>query len=190
MSIILRKFKLNLEGKFSITRPYESEQIIKYIAKFVSNELLLENCVVTDATACVGGDLVNFSKKVKHVNGVEINIDNYNLLAENCKTFECDNVTLIHNDYLNVYNTLNQDIIYIDPPWMGPDYKLKKSVNLFVGNVELCDLVNTIKSEGLAKFLFIKVPLNVCLDNLGHDEICTVYNRSRSPSFMLICIHL
>ncbi len=188
MSIILRKFKLNQEGKFSITRPYESEQIIKYITKFISNELLLENCVVTDATACVGGDLVNFSKKVKYVNGVEINLENFSLLVDNCKTFECNNTSLIHDDYLNVYNTLIQDIVYIDPPWGGPDYKLIDSIRLYIGNVQLCDLINTIRAECITKYIFVKVPMNACLDNILYDVSYNIYNRSRNTSFILICI--
>jgi predicted RNA methylase len=188
MSLILRKFKLNEEGRFSITRPYESEQITKHIIKFINNEIDFENCVLTDATACVGGDLVNFSNRVRHVNGVEINPENFSLLVENCSTFDCKNVTLMNADYLTIYNKIKQDIIYIDPVWGGVEYKLKNSIQLYVGDVALCDLVNTIRAEGISKYIFVKVPTNICLDKLVYDNIHIIYNRSKLPSFKLVCI--
>jgi 16S rRNA G966 N2-methylase RsmD len=190
MSIILRKFNLNTEGKYSITKPYESEQITKHMIKFINNEIRFENCVITDATACMGGDLINFSKKAKYVNGVENNKENFDLLVENCKTFECNNINLINEDYLNIYNKLTQDIIYIDPRWGGPDYKLMKNIHLYVGNVLLCDIINTIRAEGIAKYIFTKIPRNACLDNIAFDESHVIYNRSKTISFVLLCIKI
>lgn len=191
--INLKEFKLNDEGTFSITRPYESSQIIYLIENFIKlneNKIDLSSKTLTDATACMGGDLVRFSNYFKTINGIEILEDNFALLVENCKYFRCNNVNLFCQDYLEIYDKLKQDIIYIDPPWGGTSYKDKDTVCLKIGNLELWNLISLIKSQKLAKYIFIKAPMNVSLDKLEYDTIHIIYNKSRIASFKLICIKI
>jgi len=136
----------------------------------------------------MGGDLVKFSRRVKYVNGVEIDPENFKLLMENCKIFNCQNINLFCQDYLDIYDKLRQDIIYMDPPWNGPGYREKESIMLKLGNMELWELVRIIKEKKLTKYIFIKAPSNVCLDRLDYDTIHIIYNKSKLPSFKLICI--
>jgi adenine-specific DNA methylase len=194
-TILLKNFKLSKEGKFSITKPCESEQITRYMSKFIDEceedsvcGTKLENCTITDATACVGGDLINFSRKLKKVNGVEISNENFEVLEENCKIFCCKNVKLYNEDYLKMYSRLTQDIIYIDPKWGGPDYKALENIKLYVGAMDLGELINRITKKKLAKFIFVKVPLNAYLVGIDYGIAYTVYNRSKNPSFRLICL--
>lgn len=189
-NIYLKNFKLNEEGSFSMTKPFESLQIVNLMSSFMVNystQPLFEK-IITDATACIGGDLIRFSKHFKHVNGIEIFKENYDILTHNVNFFGCTNVSLYNMDYLNIYDTIEQDIIYFDPQWGGKDYKMKKSVVLKVGNMELWKLLLNIKNLSLAKFVFIKAPVNVCLDNINYDTIHTIYNKSKIPSFKLVCI--
>lgn len=196
LNINLKDFKLNEEGSFSITRPYESYQIIYLINNFIKlydnnhNTQNMISKIITDGTACMGGDVIRFSKYFKMINAVEILKDNFELLVENCKYFNCNNVNLFMQDYLEIYDKLNQDIIYLDPPWTGPGYKNKESIVLKLNNMEISDLVENIKKMNLAKYVFIKAPSNVCLDKLNYDSIHTVYNKSKVASFKLICICL
>jgi 16S rRNA G966 N2-methylase RsmD len=197
--ISLKDFKLNEEGSFSITKPYESLQIVNLIAKFIriyetinntiNNQFsILSDKVLTDATACMGGDLVRFSRYFKNVNGVEIKEENFALLMRNCKKFNCQNVTLYNQNYLDIYNKLTQDVVYLDCPWMGVGYRLKEHIVLKLGDLEIQDIVKLIKEEQLAKYIFIKAPSNVFLKNLEYDSIHTIYNRLNIESFKLICI--
>lgn len=179
------KFKLNKEGKFSITKPFESNQIIKYIKKIVGD---LKDKIVTDATSCMGGDLINFSKVAKMVNGVEINKENFDLLRENCKTFNCNNINLYNEDYLNIYKTLNQDILYIDPQWGGPEYKEKDEIVLYLGQYKLEDLLYKLLEEKITNYIFVKVPMNVLLPKKFYENSQTIFNRNKKPSFMILCI--
>ncbi len=190
--INLKDFKLNEEGSFSITRPFESLQIINLISNFIKyyDEDLLSNKVITDATACVGGDLIRFSKCFKCVNGVEVFEENFKILNENCIFFRCNNVNLYHVDYIDVYDKLVQDVIYFDPQWGGRNYKTKESIILKLGSTELWNLILQIKDKNLAKYIFIKAPINVCLNNLEYDSIHIIYNKSKVPSFKLICIKI
>jgi len=193
--ISLKDFKLNEEGTFSITRPYESAQILFLIENFIrcsngidKDEINLSMMILTDATACMGGDLIRFSKSFRMINGIEILEENFSLLVQNCKQFECYNVNLFCQNYLEIYDKLKQDIIYIDPKWGGIDYKNKESIILKLNDVEISDLVEIIKEKRLSKYLFIKAPSNVCLEKLNYDSIHVIYNKSKVASFKLICI--
>ncbi len=192
--INLKDFKLNEEGSFSITRPYESSQIIYLIENFIrhieKNEIELSTRILTDGTACMGGDLVRFSKYFRMVNGVEIFEENFSYLVQNCKQFGCHNVNLFCQNYLDIYNILKQDVIYLDPPWGGISYKNKDTVSLKMGNLELWELINLIKEKKLTKFVFVKAPMNVCLEKLEYNSIHTIYNKSKIASFILICMSL
>ena len=98
----MKDFKLNEEGSFSITRPFESSQIICFIENFIrvteghTDHVDLSSKILTDATACMGGDLIRFSKYFKMVNGIEILEENFALLVQNCKQFGCNNVNLFY----------------------------------------------------------------------------------------------
>ena len=175
LGINLKDFKLNDEGNFSITRPYESAQIIYLIENFIryieQNDIELSTKIITDATACMGGDLIRFSKYFRMVNGIEIIEENFDLLVENCKRFGCFNVNLFCQNYLEIFDKLKQDVIYIDPKWGGIDYKNKDSIVLKLNDIEISDLVHIIKSKKLAKYIFIKAPSNAYLEKLGYDSI-------------------
>jgi hypothetical protein len=189
--INLKDFKLNEEGSFSITRPYESAQVVYLIKNFIElyegHGVNLGSQRITDATACMGGDVVRFSKYFAAVNGVEILEDNYNLLVQNCRYFGCNNVKLVHQNYLDVMDQLEQDIVYIDPKWGGVDYKHKEYIVLKLDDMEISELVETIKNKKITKYIFVKAPLNVCLEKMGYDAIYIIYNKSKAPSFKLLC---
>ncbi len=188
MKISLKNFKLNSEGIFSITKPYESFQIIKTIEFLYQGNI--KDLVITDGTASMGGDLINFSKKVKFVNGVEVNNENYEILKENCEFFECSNIKLYNDDYLKVYDKLEQDIIYLDPPWGGSSYKEKDFITLKLGNLEIWELINLIIQKKLCTYILIKAPLNVSLYGIDYDLIKVIYNKTKVPTFKIICINV
>lgn len=179
------KFKLNKEGKFSITKPFESNQIIQYMKTFIEN---LSDVIITDATSCMGGDLISFSRVVKNVNGVEINKENFDLLCENCKIFNCKNVKLYNEDYLSVYKKLYQDVLYIDPQWGGPNYKEKNEIFLFLGKYKLEDFLDKLIDEKITKYIFVKIPLNASLPKKFYKNFQIIFNRNKKPSFIILCI--
>ena len=172
-------FLLNEEGSYSITRSYESSQIISIMKNVINNT---RDLIITDATACMGGDAVNFVKHFKFVNMIEKNPENFKLLIENCKTFcTTKNYKLINEDFLKV--ELDQDIIYIDPPFGGRDYRDKKSITLQINNKFLSEIIPALN----AKYIFIKAPINVNID-FNYDDIYNIYNKAKNVSFKLIFI--
>ena len=141
--------RLNLqitdESIYSVTKPYDAKKIIKLIKFYYKKEL--SNAVITDGTANVGGDSINFSKYFKTVNAVEINRLHCDALENNINEYKRNNINIVCNDYLKVMTKLKQDIIYLDPPWGGPDYKKEKSVNLFLGDMDISDIIIKLKKK-------------------------------------------
>lgn len=184
-----KNYKLTNEGHFSITRPYESNQIIRFIEKIITKNKFSIS-VITDATAGMGGDSIAFSKKVRFVNSVEIDSNNFECLKENIKSFDCQNVELYKSDYMCLMKKLKQDIIYFDPPWGGTDYKNKEMINLCLNDIPLYKIIQEIKLYKLAKSIFIKVPINACLENIDYSLMQTIYNRNKKISFNIIYINI
>ena len=57
---------------------------------------------------------------------------------------------------INIYNKINQDIVFIDAPWGGVNYKYKKTIKLYLSQKCIVKLSNLIKS----KLVVLKVPIN------------------------------
>jgi hypothetical protein len=60
-------------------------------------------------------------------------------------------------------NNLSQDVIYIDAPWGGTDYKKHSRLKLYLGKYELSDIYNKFKNK--AKLFALKVPYNYDINN-------------------------
>lgn len=58
------------------------------------------------------------------------------------------------------------DIIYLDPPWGGTDYRDTKSLQLYLCNVPVPEIVQTIINKKIAKWLFLKVPNNYIIESI------------------------
>jgi len=156
------KIKIDIVGKYSITMPDKSKVISNLILKHIgSNDI-----TVTDAMACIGGDTLSFAKEFKKINAVELDPIRFEYLKHNMDLFECKNIDFYNDDYLNIMKKLNQDVIYIDPPWGGPDYKNKKSLRLSIGETKLETLCDQIIEQKLCKLLVLKLPYNYDLTDL------------------------
>ena len=133
------KLKLTLEGEYSITRRADGRRLLQKMISIVGP---LNKKHVTDLTGNVGGDTI--------------------LFGLNCKSlvFGLDNVNLHFGDSTKVYNWYT-DILYIDPPWGGPDYKEKENLDLFLGDVRLDLFIRDILAqEWRPNYIFLKLPRN------------------------------
>lgn len=146
------------EGMYSTTDQVTANKITKEISKFVNKE-----AIITDATACIGGSSYSFSKYFNKVYAIEINDIRYDYLYKNIKLLDCDNVVCIKGDALIECLKLKQDIIFIDPPWGGPEYKKLSSVDLFISSFPLYKVCNDFVS--VCKYIVIKVPMNFNEEN-------------------------
>jgi 16S rRNA G966 N2-methylase RsmD len=140
--------------------------------------------IITDATSGIGGNAVEFCKHFFHVNCVEINHKACKILSSNLSNFT--NVSYYNLDYLNVYKTLQQDIIFIDPPWEF-NYKEKLSSDLYLSGIH----INFILEElaGSASYIFLKCPLNFSCIPRNLDFITHYIYNKRTPKYKIIVFY-
>jgi len=151
------KLLLNKEGRYSVTRRKESEEIIDSMYLKVGN---LETMTITDATACMGGDALNFSLHFENVHAIEINPENFNLLQNNISVFGRKNIQMYCGDSTDIINWVS-DVVYADPPWGGPSYRNEKIVELWMGKKRLDVWLEDLMSGPYRpSFIFLKLPFN------------------------------
>ena len=137
----------------------QAEQINKIILRYVD-----KNSIITDATSCIGGNSILFAKDFKKVICVERDFDIYNILRSNMKihsNFECYNVS-----YNYVKFILKQDVIFIDPPWGGNNYKNKKKINLNLDSIDIQDIINDVYN--FTQNVVLKIPSNFDMNSLNN----------------------
>ena len=166
-------FQVVKESIYSISRSDVSERLsqeilnIMYDTKATATlEEYGRKLIITDASANVGGNTLNFAKHFKHVNAVEINPVTCQALQNNIdvyKGFDKDysipsNVKVYCTSYIDIYNDLKQDIVFMDPPWGGIDYREQKNIMLKLGKLPVYAILNNMRRP--PALAVIKCPRN------------------------------
>jgi len=177
--------RLTQEGMYSVTKRKDGEQIIQ-IMKSVFRTL--DDKTITDATACVGGDTINFALHFKQVESIEYNKYNFEVLKNNIEVFGLHNVKLHYGDCIDVYRWAS-DVLYIDPPWGGPEYKTLDHVDLFLGYTRLDDWLEEVLSGPYRPMaVFLKVPNNYNSISLQFLSNVIGVRSYRVRTYCIICI--
>ena len=175
------------EGEYSVTRKHDSDRIIN-ILEHVTGKLKLRT--ITDATGCVGGDTIRFAMHFSHVHSIEIKEDNFRALQNNVNVFGLNNVTLYHGDAIQIFNW-NTDILYIDPPWGGPEYKTQKEMDLFMSSKRLDDwLEEILMRKNRPNYIFIKLPQNYKFTRFNFLSNIDYIKPYRIRGYILVCINV
>ncbi|XP_060084227.1 trimethylguanosine synthase-like [Ylistrum balloti] len=105
--------KLDREGWFSVT----PEKIAEHIA---------DRCrcdVIVDAFCGVGGNAIQFAFTCERVIAVDIDPAKIECARHNAAVYGVeDRIEFICGDFLKVAPLLKADVIFLSPPWGGPDY--------------------------------------------------------------------
>lgn len=148
---------------YSLTPNYIGAYIISEIKSIMGTDYL----TITDMTANVGSDTIRFGMNFKNVNSIEIDKLTYELLSSNVKTYNLKNVNVIKGDSLSEIKKLNQDVIYIDPPWGGTEYKNYEYLDLSLGKMDVVDFIKN--NINRAKLFVMKVPINFNFNRLLNE---------------------
>ena len=163
--------KMTPEGEYSITKRKDGEVLLKHMKTVIKG---MKQKTIADLTGNVGGDTILFALNFKQVKSFEMNHENYEALENNVKVFGLDNVTLHFGDSTKVYNWYT-DILYIDPPWGGPDYKEKTNLDLFLGEQRLDLFIKDILKEfWRPSYIVLKLPRNYNFSRLSLDSLKNV----------------
>ena len=151
-------YMLSNIGSYSIFYPLDSDKIAKIIRGFIPPN---ENATITDATANMGGATLAFSNYFNHVNAVEIIPFHCKILTNNIKVYGAENKVKVYcDDYLDIGNTLEQDVVFFDPPWGGPDYKNLELMDMYLDNIMIGDIIKSLIDKKKTKIIAIRVPFN------------------------------
>ena len=163
----------------------------KLLKKIIFENLKDENITITDGTANIGTDSIYLSNYFKNINSVEISNINYQALTNNINVFKTNNIKPILGDILNEINNLHQDVIYIDAPWGGRNYKKNDNMKLFLGNMEILDFYKEFKNK--AKIFVFKIPYNYNFEylknNIDNKIIIYPFKKENKIKFFFVLIY-
>lgn len=182
-----KDLKISDVGLYSISDYKSADKITDLIINEYGKDI-----VITDATANVGGNTISFAKKFKTVNAIEIENVHCDIITHNIKAYKLSNINVICEDYLKAYKNLKQDVIFIDAPWGGVDYKKKELVDLYLGYKSIGEVINLIKST--AKLIVLKVPKNFNfvkfnnITNYTDYKVCVFRRSNNTVKFLIVLL--
>ena len=148
--------RLDETAAFSVSHQDSAARITRWIRQFCP-----EAKTVTDATACAGGNALSFAAHFERVQAVEQHKGRFEDLRHNLQVLGCDRVCrAIHADYLGQMLALEQDVVFCDAPWGGPEYAQKEAVALFLGQTNVADVCKTLYEKKRCRLTVLKVPHN------------------------------
>lgn len=170
-SINVQNMKIDYDSVSYITVPSESDRICKIMCDHVKKYKNVNDAVVVDTTACVGGDTIRLCQSFGQVISVELDQQRYEYLCHNISQYHIANCVPLNGDSTTVVSKIqNADIIYSDPPWGGSDYKSKTKLRLKLGNLPLETFIlncfNDELMQSKPKMVVLKIPTNYDLEYL------------------------
>jgi len=176
-------FIIPYEFKSIFSTDIQAKQINSIILKYVDRD-----SIITDATACIGGNSSYFAKDFKYVNCVEINNNTFEILKSNMREFR--NKIIYNCSYNIIKSILRQDVIFIDPPWGGSIYKTKKKINLYIDSLNVIDIVDSMYNY--CRIIALKVPNNFNRNdisiNFWKNRVFSITKNNKSV-YKLIIFH-
>lgn len=166
-----KKFMMTDIGKYSITKPQHTIWIKKQlILYFKDKNINTKGMHLIDCNAGLGGDTISFSKYFKEVLAIEKNEIHYCLLKNNCNVIGLTNIEFKHANFYDLINDNHYikkyDILFLDPPWGGPNYKKHDFVDLDIEldhrKKPLHEVINNLYNH--YKYIILKSPVNLNFD--------------------------
>jgi 16S rRNA G966 N2-methylase RsmD len=183
--------KITDKGKYSISKPCDAEWITNIICNFSINILKKHpnTQIITDGTAGIGGNVIDFSKHFLQVNAVEINKVHYEVLKNNVEAIDLKNVKTYNDNFLNFVDLFKyqNSIFFIDPPWGGKSYKNFKYFNLKLGKIMIYDVINILFKKGY-KYVFLKAPINLNVSPILSSSLYSNYNIHKNINGNMLLI--
>ncbi|XP_046883313.1 trimethylguanosine synthase isoform X2 [Hypomesus transpacificus] len=109
--------KMDHEGWFSVT----PEKIAEHIALRVQESF--HSDLIIDAFCGVGGNAIQFALTGKRVLAIDIDPVRLALARHNAQIYQvAERIDFLQGDFLQLAPRLRGDVVFLSPPWGGPDY--------------------------------------------------------------------
>jgi 16S rRNA G966 N2-methylase RsmD len=160
--IKFNNYQLSNIGRYSMIYPVDAKNISKIIREFIPNN----KASITDATANMGGVSLAFTEHFDSVNAVEIIPFHCKILENNTKVYNVkDKIKIFCDDYIDIADKLEQDVVFFDPPFGGPDYKNEVLMDLYLDNISIADIAKILLERKL--IVAIRIPFNYDIKKLS-----------------------
>ncbi len=185
--ININDIQITTEGKYSISDNESSAKLVELIKKYFKTSEL----VITDATGNNGSDSIALALSFRKVNSIELNDLNYEVLQNNISVYGLKNIDSYKGNSLDFIPKLHQDLIYIDAPWGGVNYKENKRMDLKLGEYNLGQIYN--KYNYYTKLFVFKIPINYDFTNFIQTTMVTkyyiyLYTKKSKPKFFFMFV--
>ena len=105
--------KIDEEGWYSVT----PEVVARHIAQRCRADLIV------DAFVGVGGNAIQFAFECERVCAIDLDLSRLLLAQHNATIYGvADRIEWIHGDFMALAPSLTADVIFLSPPWGGPEY--------------------------------------------------------------------
>lgn len=180
-----KQLQLTSEGEYSVTRRRDADRILGIMTKILGS---LKTKTITDATGCVGGDTIHFGLRFLFVNSIELNEENFKALQNNVTIYGLENVTVHHGDCTKLFNW-KSDVLFVDPPWGGPNYKENEVLELFLGEKRLDEWLEEVLLRKIRpNHIFLKLPANYNFNRLNFLSNIESIRPFRIRNYVLVAI--
>lgn len=187
---VFRKIQFDKESLHYISKRLDAEIItciaVNHLKKF---NITPDDVTLTDATAGIGGNTISFGMMFKNINTIELDPIRFKYLINNVDAYELSNITSYCGDCTNIIHIIpNQQIVFIDPPWGGKNYKLTQNMKITLSDKTLEDFCINIFDKAKTKYvpymIILKLPLNYDISYLYEqlnviDKIIYLYTLDK-----------
>ena len=164
-NVDMTKLQISEVGKYSTSQVHGAKQLVHYIHRYCKIFEIADcnKLTITDGTGNNGSDTIYLALNFANVNSIEKDPNEYKVLKNNVETYKLKNVNLFNSSTLDLISILKQDIVYIDAPWGGVNYRNHKQVRLYMDNQEISQIY--LNNKNHAKLFIFKVPKNYDFNN-------------------------
>jgi len=132
----------------------------------------MSNSTITDATASIGGNVFAFAQRFAKVNAIELLEPTAQMLLHNLELLNLSNKVEVwcgdSSDINVVVQNMRQDVIFLDPPWNGVEYKRIRNLSLYLGEKNLRQVC--IEWACWTRLIVLKLPLNFNYNEFFHQS--------------------
>ena len=185
--------QMDEEAGYSITDEVTADEMTqKVVSTFVTSQSDIDDLRILDLTACVGGNVLSFSKVFSNVIGIEIDEKRFQMLQHNvhvlpranrnntkAKVFlgNCvdilsgishvlSSVRSLQNRLFASTSAVESDVFFLDPPWGGLNYSSHSKLDLFLSKTPLVDVVRMCLMKEQCLGVVVKVPYNANISRM------------------------
>jgi len=187
--------KIDNDSLYYISIREYADQISNIIIEYANRiNVKSKEIIITDSTAGVGGNTISFCKYFKKVYAIEIDKKRAKYLKNNLDVYNLTNIEIIENNCINVLDKIeNHDVVFIDPPWGGKNYKNYEKLKLKISDTPIEMLCNNLMNQDIMKkipkMIILKLPNNydiVNLYTLCNGKYIFTYNLNKMTIVVII----